>query len=127
MASSTGGTSGAGAPGDEDGYAGPAVLTVAGQRFDVTVDLRGVFQPIDGRYHWWGRVARQEGLAAALGAGRAAGEIVTLAGRAACEVSDPDPWDRYRITGISTPPFPGGPFAAGAEGEGAAPDGASSG
>jgi hypothetical protein len=104
---------------DEDGYAGPAVLVVSGRQFDVSVELRGVFQPIDGRYHWWGRVERDEELAAALGQGRGAGEIVTLAGRAACELSDPDPWQRYRITGTSTPPFPAGPFAVGPSATGA--------
>jgi hypothetical protein len=29
----------------------------------------------------------------------------TEGGEATGEVSDPDPWRRYRITGISTPPF----------------------
>jgi hypothetical protein len=29
----------------------------------------------------------------------------TPQGEATGEVSDPDPWRRYRITGVSTPPF----------------------
>ncbi len=42
--------------GDSDGYEGTAVLEVGGARFDVQVRLRGHFQPIDGRYHWYGRI-----------------------------------------------------------------------
>jgi hypothetical protein len=89
----------------DDGYAGPATLTVGPDVFKVRVDLRGVFQPIDGRYHWYGRIERHDGLAAALGTRRAAGHLTTPGGSAPCELSDPDTWQRYRITGTSTPPF----------------------
>jgi hypothetical protein len=88
-----------------DGYEGPAGLTIGQQDFEVRVRLRGLFQPIDGRYHWYGRVDRHEELTAALRGGRAAGLITTAAGTAPCELSDLDPWHRYRITGVSTPPF----------------------
>ena len=37
-------------PGEE--YAGPARIGATG----VEVSLRGHFQPIDGRFHWWGRI-----------------------------------------------------------------------
>jgi hypothetical protein len=90
-----------------DGYDGPATLAIGPQEFAVQVRLRGGFQPIDGRYRWQGRVDRHEGLAAALRQGRAAGLITTPAGTAPCELSDLDPWQRYRITGVSTPPFRG--------------------
>ncbi len=49
---------------DDDGYDGPATLVVGPDEFEVRVHLRGVFQPIDGRYHWYGRIERHEGLAA---------------------------------------------------------------
>ena len=91
--------------GDSDGYEGTAVLEVAGARFDVHVRLRGHFQPIDGRYHWYGRIGPHEGLAAALGQGRASGVLTTAEGSAPGELSEPDPSNRYRVTGISTPPF----------------------
>jgi cation diffusion facilitator CzcD-associated flavoprotein CzcO len=90
---------------DEQGYAGPATLQVGDECFEVRVELRGVFQPIDGRFHWYGRVAAHEGLAAALGPARAAATLTTPEGSTACEVSDPDPWQRYRVSGQSTPPF----------------------
>jgi hypothetical protein len=90
----------------EDGYQGPATVVVGSSRFEVEVALRGHFQPIDGRYHWYGRIARCGPLAAAAGPGRAPAVIVTRQGCAPCELSEPDPWGRYRVSGISTPPFP---------------------
>lgn len=90
----------------EEGYAGAATLTVGGEEFDIEVDLRGHFQPIDGYYHWYGRIAAHEGLARLLGGRKRSGEIRTAVGSARAEISDPDPWGRYRVTGASTPPFP---------------------
>ena len=37
----------------EEQYDGPAAI--AGTEVDVR--LRGHFEPIDGRFHWWGRIA----------------------------------------------------------------------
>jgi hypothetical protein len=90
---------------DADAYAGPALLRIGDREFSVRADLRGHFEPIDGRYHWYGRLDRHDGLAAAVPAGRATAMLTTPEGTAACELSDPDPWRRYRVTGTSTPPF----------------------
>ena len=102
--------------GDSDGYEGTAVLEVGRSRFDVQVRLRGHFQPIDGRYHWYGRIDAHEGLDELLGSGKASGVLTTAEGSAPCELSEPDPSHRYRVTGISTPPFRAGPGAAGQAG-----------
>ena len=91
--------------GGTDGYEGTAVVEVGRSRFDVQVRLRGHFQPIDGRYHWYGRISAHEGLDGLLGSGKAAGVLTTAEGSAPCELSEPDPSGRYRVTGISTPPF----------------------
>jgi cation diffusion facilitator CzcD-associated flavoprotein CzcO len=104
--------------GEGDGYRGPAQLRLGDATFDVVADLRGRFEPIDGRYHWYGRLARHDGLTAVLaqpmpaGAspsnppqGRGTGVLTTSAGSAVCKLSDPDPWDRYRVTGTARPPF----------------------
>ena len=99
--------------GDSDGYEGTAVLEVDRSRFDVQVRLRGHFQPIDGRYHWYGRIDAHEELAELLGAGKAGGVLTTAEGSAPCELSEPDPSRRYRVTGISTPPFRAGESAPG--------------
>ena len=90
---------------DEDGYTGPARLTLGSQQFEVQVEVRGVFQPIDGRYHWYGRIASHDGLSARLGPGKTPGTLTTPEGSAPCEVGDPDLWLRYRVSGSSTPPF----------------------
>lgn len=89
----------------EDGYLGPATLVIDDAEFEIEVDLRGVFQPIDGHYHWYGRIAAHEALERALGGRKHAGELRTPEGSARGDICDPDTWGRYRILGTSTPPF----------------------
>jgi cation diffusion facilitator CzcD-associated flavoprotein CzcO len=98
--------------GDSDGYQGTAVLEVGQSRFDVQVRLRGHFQPVDGRYHWYGRIGAHEGLDELLGSAKAPGVLITPDGSAACELSEPDSSRRYRVTGMSRPPFRTGETAA---------------
>lgn len=102
-------------PGEE--YAGPATLRAAttggsagdadptdtAQDIAVRVDLRGVFQPIDGRFHWYGRIATDEAVSA-LGSGTEV-ELDTGLGTATGRLSDVDPWGRLRVAGTGTPPF----------------------
>jgi cation diffusion facilitator CzcD-associated flavoprotein CzcO len=90
---------------DEDGYQGTAIFESDGLRREVTVQLRGYFQPIDGRYHWYGRIAADPALAEALRGARIKGTLTTPQGSAPADVGDPDPWGRYRVEGTSTPPF----------------------
>ncbi|MBH5333466.1 DUF4873 domain-containing protein [Streptomyces pactum] len=95
----------AGPDGHEDGYRGPATLVIDGVEHPVSVLLRGHFQPIDGRYHWYGRLGADPELVERLGGGRVAAVLRTAEGEASGELSDPDPWHRYRITGTQAPPF----------------------
>lgn len=90
---------------DEDGYRGAATLTVHGTEYAVDVVLVGHFEPLDGRYHWYGRVAAHAGLDEALGGKKHPARVVTPVGAADGELSDVDPWGRYRLAGVSTPPF----------------------
>ena len=90
---------------DEDGYSGPATLVVDGVSVPATVELRGYFQPIDGFYRWYGRVAVNEELTKLAGGKKKPVTIHAGAHTAEGELSDPDPWGRYRIMGTSTPPF----------------------
>ncbi|WEV25808.1 DUF4873 domain-containing protein [Streptomyces sp. 71268] len=92
-------------PDHEAGYRGPATLEFEGEERVVDVELRGTFQPVDGRYHWYGRVVGAPELVALLGGRRTAALIRTPQGEARGELSDPDPCYRYRVTGTSTPPF----------------------
>ncbi|HVV10726.1 DUF4873 domain-containing protein [Amycolatopsis sp.] len=89
----------------EDGYTGRAKLLVDGSEFDVEVELRGHFQPIDGYYRWYGRIIRHAALDELVGGRKKNAELRTPEGSAHGEISDPDPWGRYRILGSSTPPF----------------------
>lgn len=89
----------------EDGYAGPATLMLDDRELAVEIALRGHFQPIDGRYHWYGRVAPHPELAELAGGRKRPVELRTPEGVAEGELSDPDPWGRYRLTGVSTPPY----------------------
>lgn len=90
---------------DEDGYTGTATLLVDETELTVEVELRGHFQPIDGYYHWYGRIKRHDELMALTGGKKRKVRITTPEAAADGEISDPDPWDRYRIMGTSTPPF----------------------
>jgi hypothetical protein len=86
----------------QESYDGPARLGNLEGGVEVEVRLRGHFQPIDGRFHWWGRIGRDTELP------HAAGVTVTLEtphGRAEGRLSDVDPWGRFRITGTGRPPF----------------------
>lgn len=88
---------------DEDGYTGSATLTVDGSSLTVEVTLRGNFEPVDGRYHWYGRIQQHPSLPA--GARKPEAVLKTPFGEAVGVLSDPDTWGRYRITGTSRPPF----------------------
>jgi hypothetical protein len=71
---------------EEEGYHGPATL-------------------IDGRYHWYGRIEVSQELSESLGSRSKSAVLRTPHGEAAGQLSDPDTWGRYRISGISRPPF----------------------
>jgi hypothetical protein len=91
----------------EDGYRGPATLTVDGRDVPAQAMLDARHEPHDGRLHWFGRVVVDAGpeMLAALTAPNARVELSTDGGRAAARVGDLDPWGRYRVTGVGTPPF----------------------
>lgn len=90
---------------EDDGYSGQATLVIGERELRVQVELRGHFQPIDGRYRWYGRVAADPRLSELLAGRRAEAVVRTPGGEAVGELSDPDPWDRYRVMGTSRPPF----------------------
>lgn len=102
----------------EEGYAGPATLLVDSEprtvepsvvepsvvELSVEVTLRGVFQPIDGRYHWYGRLTHDADLVGAVAAG-AQVLLRTPHGEAPGRLTDIDPWGRFRVDGTGRPPF----------------------
>jgi len=91
-------------PGAE--YTGPAELAGddVSAPIGVEVHLRGHVDPNDGRFHWYGRIAPNEQLAATHRPGTTLA-LRTPHGIAAGKIADVDPWGRLRITGLGTPPF----------------------
>lgn len=83
-----------------EAYDGPA--EVAG--IPVEVHLRGHVEPIDGRFHWYGRIAASAVLDEAHGLGSTVA-LATPHGTAEGRLSDRDPWGRLRIAGAGRPPF----------------------
>jgi hypothetical protein len=55
-------------------YDGPAVIHGPGGPVEVTVRLAGRFEPVDGRYHWGGRVAPHPDVAALARGGQPGGD-----------------------------------------------------
>ncbi|MFC9659152.1 DUF4873 domain-containing protein [Nocardia sp. NPDC127606] len=86
-------------------YAGPAVLDLPGAEYRVIATLTGHTDPIDGRYHWYGRLDPTE--TTALPEPTRASAFLVLPGRepAAANLTERDPWGNLRVTGIGTPPF----------------------
>lgn len=87
----------------QEEYAGPATVVAGETSVEVEADLRGRFEPIDGRFHWYGRLAASPELDE-LGSG-ATVSVTTEHGSAEGRLSDIDPWGRFRLTGLGRPPF----------------------
>lgn len=87
-------------------YSGPAVLDTPGADIAVTATLNGHPDPIDGRYHWYGRLSATDPDALP-DPGRAA-VVLRLPGAepAPGRLQERDPWGNLRITGVGRPPFP---------------------
>lgn len=85
---------------DGESYEGAARIGAV----EVSVQLRGHFEPIDGLFHWYGRIAQHDDLDAAHSSGSTV-ELQTPHGSASGRISDLDPWGRFRIAGTGRPPF----------------------
>ncbi|MGW0634653.1 DUF4873 domain-containing protein [Nocardia salmonicida] len=86
-------------------YAGPALLDLPGAEYSVVATLTGHLDPIDGRYHWYGRLDPTE--TTTLPEPTRASAFLVLPGRepVAAHLTERDPWGNLRVTGIGTPPF----------------------
>lgn len=90
---------------DHEGYAGPVTIRVADSEIEVQATLRGQFDPIDGRYHWYGRLASHDRLARLAGRAPAEVTVVTSEGASNGRMGDADFWGRLRVAGVGRPPF----------------------
>lgn len=94
-------------PDEETGYDGKATLVVADQEIEVTVHLDGHLEPLDGRFHFYGRIERSAAVAAVKDAGATTGSLV-IAGRVPAEIrlAEHDPWGHVQVSGTGAPPYP---------------------
>ncbi|MBF6137191.1 DUF4873 domain-containing protein [Nocardia puris] len=93
-------------PHDDSDYVGSATVIIASNEVEVQVELRGFFQPIDGRFCWYGRVRQSDILDELLQGRRRSVVVRTCSGEAAGTIGDRDFWGRYRIQGRGRPPYP---------------------
>lgn len=94
-------------PEHDDGYAGPATLVVGDDVVAVTVHLAGHLEPLDGRYHWYGRIERCAALVAAKDAGATTGDLVIGDGApATLRLAEHDAWGHVQVSGTGAPPYP---------------------
>lgn len=89
----------------EPEYRGPATLHAEDAEVAVEVHLRGNFQPIDGRFHWYGRLTSAAEVDEFAAKHRKNVLVRTAEGEAAATLSDRDTWGRFRIDGTGRPPF----------------------
>src|ERR1700712_571780 len=90
---------------DADGYNGPAELVDGDAVVAVTVKLGGHFDPISGKYSWYGRVAASPQVAALMQAGSRKVHLRTPYAEVETTLSDVDPWGRPRVEGFGATPF----------------------
>lgn len=88
-----------------DDYRGDAEVCTGDREIAVRVVLRGYFEPIDGRYHWYGRLDAHEEINELAGRRRIDVLLRTPEGEAVGTLSDQDLWGRFRISGLGRPPF----------------------
>jgi hypothetical protein len=94
-------------PEQSSGYEGPATLHVDSQSLHVNVALDGHLEPLDGKYHWYGRIQRSAGVVAAKDAGATTGTLVIGAGAPAeLRLAEYDAWGHVQVNGIGAPPYP---------------------
>lgn len=92
-------------PHDASDYIGPATVVIATDDVEVQVELRGYFQPIDGRFSWYGRIRQNDELDNLLGGRRRSVLVRTSTGEAPATIGDRDFWGRYRVQGRGRPPY----------------------
>ncbi|MET7710472.1 DUF4873 domain-containing protein [Micromonospora sp. NPDC005413] len=83
-------------------YHGPAGI----EGTPVQVHLSGRWEPVDGRYHWGGRIEPEPQVALLLRSGRRDVEVHIADRVRPARLAEVDPWGGVRITGVGDPPWP---------------------
>ncbi|AHH18459.1 hypothetical protein NONO_c36720 [Nocardia nova SH22a] len=93
-------------PHESSDYIGEATIIIRGTEIPARVEIKGYREPIDGVYRWIGRISPNEQLSDILAnQTRVRATIRTPHSARDAYIGDPDPWQRYRINGKSTPPY----------------------
>ncbi len=73
----------------------------------MTVHVDGHLEPLDGLFHWYGRIERSAAVAAVKDAGATTGSLV-IADRtpAVLRLAEYDPWGHVQVSGTGAPPYP---------------------
>jgi hypothetical protein len=88
------------------GYAGSAVLSTQDGEITVQVRLSGRIEPVDGRYHWAGRIAPHLAVGQLFEAGvRSAALRIGDRHPVQARLGEVDPWGAVRVTAVSPPPW----------------------
>ncbi|MGW5666619.1 DUF4873 domain-containing protein [Micromonospora sp. NPDC003776] len=75
---------------------------------DTEVRLHGTgrWEPVDGRYHWAGRIEPEPRIARLLRSGRRDVAVRVGDRTAPGRLVEVDPWGGVRVTGVGAPPWP---------------------
>ena len=94
-------------PDEGTGFSGEASLIVGDQVMDVVVHLDGHLEPLDGRFHWYGRIERSAEMEAVKDAGATTGLLV-IGEHAPAELrlAEHDAWGHVQVKGVGAPPYP---------------------
>jgi len=91
---------------DDDEYDGPAVVAAPELNATVRVRFAGRFEPVDGRYHWGGRIAPDDRLGEFIRAGQRSVTVQIGHNPAAtARLAEVDPWGGIRVVGVGRPPW----------------------
>lgn len=94
-------------PDEVTGFSGEASLIIGDQVMDVVVHLDGHLEPLDGRFHWYGRIERSAAVDAVKDAGATAGQLVIgELPPAELRLAEHDPWGHVQVKGVGAPPYP---------------------
>ena len=89
----------------DEGYSGRAIVQIESARYSATVVLGGHFEPLDGRYHWGGRILPLREVAEAVRRGARAATLHVGDRPFAVHLAEVDPWSGVRIRAVGPPPW----------------------
>lgn len=94
-------------PGEPAGYDGDASLIVGDEEVAVTVHLDGHLEPLDGRFHWYGRIERSAAVKAIKDGGATIAMVrIDHAPPAELRLAEYDAWGHVQVSGTGAPPYP---------------------